>query len=352
MKLTEYIYNPKHYCDEDSICHIKKPTAPLQKIVLPRTTSLSIHKSIENSIFSICRARQENYVANLTNVSVVSHNNSGSVSIFKNKIKIKDFSTSYHFENKDLNQKEIKKKSVLLSMDSGSNYFHWMCHIIPRVKLLNDYGLRWSDVGLILTPEIRGNFVNETLLLMKVPQDIIFQQKAGFKYSFSDVIIPSQPNKHIHFSKWSLDFLKSLFINVDLPQCQKIYITREPSFGRNVLNDSEVWNELRAKGYKKYSLRGMSVKDQALLFNSASHIVCPHGADLTNLVFCQPNTRVIELFNSSYFTPLYWSLCNQLNHSHSYLIGEGMILEGKKSKKQSIKVSSSDLKSLSFLCNM
>jgi capsular polysaccharide biosynthesis protein len=96
----------------------------------------------------------------------------------------------------------------------------------------------------------------------------------------------------------------------------------------------------------------MSVKNQALLFNSASHVVCPHGADLTNLVFCQSGTRVVELFNPSYFTPLYWSLCNQLSHSYSYLIGDGMILNNEKSKKQSIKVSSIDLKNLLFLCNM
>jgi capsular polysaccharide biosynthesis protein len=352
MKLTEYIYSPEHYSKGDSICHIEKPERLLKKIILPKTTSLHIHKSIEDSILSIYKSKQQNYIANLSNVSVVSHNSSGSISVFKNKIKIKDLSTSYNFKNTDLNQKKIKEKSVLLSMDSGSNYFHWMCQIIPRIKLLYDYGLKWSDIGLILTPEVRGSFVDETLSLMNVPQDIVFEQRSGFEYIFDNIIIPSCPNKHIHFSKWSLDFVKSLFISNDNPQFRKIYVTRDSSFGRNVLNEPEVWEFLQSQGYERHSLANMSVKDQAALFNSASHVICPHGADLTNLIFCQPDTNVIELFNPSYFSPLYWSLCNQLDYSHAYLIGEGMLLNNDKAKKQSVKVSLSKLKKLLFLCNI
>ena len=73
-------------------------------------------------------------------------------------------------------------------MDSGSNYFHWMCQIIPRIKLLYEYGLKWPDIGLILTPEVRGSFVGETLSLMNVPQDILFEQRSGFEYIFDNII--------------------------------------------------------------------------------------------------------------------------------------------------------------------
>ncbi|MDT9338046.1 glycosyltransferase 61 family protein, partial [Trichodesmium erythraeum 21-75] len=38
----------------------------------------------------------------------------------------------------------------------------------------------------------------------------------------------------------------------------------------------------------------------------------PHGAGLTNIVFCNPGTKVVELF-SSHVKPYYWSLCNCCN---------------------------------------
>ena len=57
----------------------------------------------------------------------------------------------------------------------------------------------------------------------------------------------------------------------------------------------------------------LSVQEQAELFASASAVVGPHGAGLTNIVFCKPQTKVIELFAPSYRHSAYWMLANQSN---------------------------------------
>jgi capsular polysaccharide biosynthesis protein len=36
--------------------------------------------------------------------------------------------------------------------------------------------------------------------------------------------------------------------------------------------------------------------DQVRLFYNCKQIIAPHGAGLTNLIFCKKNTRVLEIF--------------------------------------------------------
>jgi capsular polysaccharide biosynthesis protein len=43
-----------------------------------------------------------------------------------------------------------------------------------------------------------------------------------------------------------------------------------------------------------------SVSEQIQLFREASLVVAPHGSALTNLAWCAPGTKVIELLSRSY----------------------------------------------------
>ena len=38
------------------------------------------------------------------------------------------------------------------------------------------------------------------------------------------------------------------------------------------------------------------MKNQITLFNNAKIIIAQHGAGLFNLIYCKPNTKIIEIF--------------------------------------------------------
>src|ERR1017187_7050040 len=46
-------------------------------------------------------------------------------------------------------------------------------------------------------------------------------------------------------------------------------------------------------------LEGMSSVDQILLLQSAESIIGAHGAGLSNLLFCEPGTKVIEFMRTT-----------------------------------------------------
>jgi hypothetical protein len=73
----------------------------------------------------------------------------------------------------------------------------------------------------------------------------------------------------------------------------RIFITRRGP--RSIINESEVLRALRPLGFESHCLEGMRLADQISLFSRAECVIGPHGAGLTNLVFCRPGTKVAEI---------------------------------------------------------
>ena len=62
---------------------------------------------------------------------------------------------------------------------------------------------------------------------------------------------------------------------------------------------------------------------QVALFSSAEFIVAPHGAGLTNLIWCNSSAKVLEIFSPNYVNVCFWAIANQIEMEYFYLIGDG-----------------------------
>ena len=62
--------------------------------------------------------------------------------------------------------------------------------------------------------------------------------------------------------------------------------------------------------------------DQINIFSEAKIVIGLHGAGLSNLLFCQPKTKVIEI-KLSHIGNMYKNLGNQLNLNYINFIGKG-----------------------------
>lgn len=120
-------------------------------------------------------------------------------------------------------------------------------------------------------------------------------------------------NKHLnvtHLSGQFLNFLRSKMLKSIISN-KKIVINRQkdasfPYVSTRLFSDRFI-QQLKNIGYEYHELENYSLQAQVDLFNSASHIVCAHGAALTNLVYCQNNTKIIEInpgFNPTCYTHL------------------------------------------------
>jgi capsular polysaccharide biosynthesis protein len=101
----------------------------------------------------------------------------------------------------------------------------------------------------------------------------------------------------------------------------RIYITRQNATNRRIINEREVRDLLSQFGFQCVALESLSVMEQAALLAKAEVIVAPHGGGLTNTVFCQPGTKVIEIFSPQYVYVCYWLISNLVELDYYYLTG-------------------------------
>lgn len=269
----------------------------------------------------------------------VSENRTIAVIAPDNKL-VWDVSTQYHlpnathpvFHKTDLPQANYMAETVaVLTYVFDSNYYHWYAEVLARIHLLEQSGIP-IDKYLIHGANSFA-FQAETLALLGIPEHKVIRSQRGMHLKAKRLVIPSlEMYSFLPFipnfpAKWAVDYFRSKLLSqvqqVPIPGYERIYISRSDAKYRFVTNEEHITAVLKAKGFQVVVLGQMPVADQIRMFASAEFIVAPHGAALTNLMFCRPGTRLLELFSPNYVNPLYWYMSSLVGMDYYYLIGQG-----------------------------
>lgn len=222
----------------------------------------------------------------------------------------------------------VKGTVAALSVSYGDVYYHWMLDLLPRIELLRRNNIDLNQIDKFVVNATTTKFQKETLALLGIPETklISSQNDLPLHIQADRLIVPSLPRERGgSMPKWACDFLKSEFLdrpNANKLQHERIYISRGDAQHRRVINEANLISLLTDFGFKPVTLEAMSIVEQALLFSQAKVIVSPHGAGLTNIVFCNPNTKIVEFFSPNYLHPGYWRLSNQVGLEYYCLLGE------------------------------
>jgi capsular polysaccharide biosynthesis protein len=109
---------------------------------------------------------------------------------------------------------------------------------------------------------------------------------------------------------------------------RKVYISRAKALRRKVANEQEVIALLKQFGYEIHCMEDLTFTDQVKLMMQSSHLVSIHGAGLTNMLFMQEGSQILELYLDPYrynkipFSKSYFRLAGILNHNYYYLFSD------------------------------
>jgi len=198
-------------------------------------------------------------------------------------------------------------------------YYHWMFEVLPRIHLMRGSGL---DIQKYLVNPLAFPFQRQTLAAIGITEDTIIELDTPFCVRAHDLVLSS--DVPLVTPAWVCNFLRSEFLQSPVPTgTKRIYISRREAIVRHVNNEDQVREVLASFGFEGVVSEELSVTEQAELFASAGAVVAPHGGGLTNIVFCPPQTKVVEFFAPRYRHAAYWMLANQCNLDYYYLIGRG-----------------------------
>ena len=171
----------------------------------------------------------------------------------------------------------------------------------------------------IIIPKVDLPFVHKTLDILGIEQEKILWADNRTHVQADELILPSFVSKSCYTPKWVADWLKSKFMttvhNKSTDFSKKIFISRKNAACRRILNEDEIFEHLKAPGFERYFLEELDVEDQIKLFMNADVIISPHGAGLTNTVFCKQGTKIVEIFQQR-ADDAYWFLSQVLGFEH------------------------------------
>jgi len=215
----------------------------------------------------------------------------------------------------------IPGTAAVLTSSVSYNYYHWMFDVIVRFGLLRLTGI--EPDCYILNRRI-SPFQRETLQGLGIPPEKIVECRHDTHLEAERLVVPSMTGYAMQPSKWACETLRRYFLTgpgiEPAGGYERIYISRRHASNRRVANEDEVAELLKAYGFRCVTLESFPVSRQAGIFAAAQVIVAPHGAGLTNLVFCGPGTKVIELFSPDHPNDCYWNICRQMNLDYRYCI--------------------------------
>ena len=211
----------------------------------------------------------------------------------------------------------------LTSCGTSNNYYHFLFDVLPRFGIFEE-SLPGHPIDAVLAPHAT-RYQQELLALAGIEQQRI-QPRKDRALRADHLLVPSTPNKHLAAPLWITQWLRTRLPpspRESLPR--RLYLTRgDTPNTRRYVQEAELWPSLERRGFVRLDAGSLSVQDQIDMFSSAEVVVAPHGAALTNLVFCRQGVRVLEMFANDYVHLGLWSITQSLPQAnYRYVVADG-----------------------------
>jgi Glycosyltransferase 61 len=226
-------------------------------------------------------------------------------------------------------EQRIRGRAVVLTTPGArSNYFHWCLELLPKVHLLCSSGLFQPKKDLFLVNHDQAGYQNQTLELLGLHSANVIRTYPGIKITADELIVPSHSLRHEAVPSWAIQFLRGRFLDPGSSPNDKtkLVLDRGAAQRRPILNQNEVHNYFKDRGYSIVDAARLSFKEQVNLFRGVRTIVSRHGAGLANLCFVEAGAGLLEIF-SPFYTPDYFRVLSK-HLGVAYSCVSGVALDG------------------------
>jgi capsular polysaccharide biosynthesis protein len=220
---------------------------------------------------------------------------------------------------------QIPDTVAALATPGAEGYYHWLTDALPRLEILRK--VFKSEIAAIDKYIVNTgiSIIAESLELLDIPREKLIFIDPTKHFQVKNLVVPSLPGFTGTPPPWIYTFLRESFLKhkANIPPISRLYVSRSKARYRKVTNEEDVLACLVGIGFIPVWLEEHDFATQIALFANAEFIVAPHGAGLTNLVWCQPGAKVLEIFSPNYVNICYWTMANHVGVEYHYLIGDG-----------------------------
>jgi capsular polysaccharide biosynthesis protein len=207
--------------------------------------------------------------------------------------------------------------SVVTQLCEG--YYHWLMDALPHLVMLPELP---ADTRIIVPPRLAA-FQLETLQWLNLEGRC---RPTPEKHLLVEHYYFCRPTSMTGcYNPYAVEFLRRSFLHhadESFVSPRRFYLRRVGKI-RPIINEAELLEFFQTRGWAIVDTEQMSLSQQIRLFSQAEMICAPHGAGLTNLLWCQPGCKVLELCTSSYLNGVFEGLAQCVGANYRYLIFKG-----------------------------
>lgn len=103
---------------------------------------------------------------------------------------------------------------------------------------------------------------------------------------------------------------------------RKIYISRGKARMRRLVNEDDIWPVFERAGFERVFMEEMDFPAQVRLMSQTAMLAAPHGAGLTNMMFCPPGAQVVEIAWLGFPNPNFYALASAMGLGYALVPAE------------------------------
>jgi len=192
---------------------------------------------------------------------------------------------------------------------SGNNYFHFFFDIIPKIYLIKKKVKNNINFYYVSSPQ---KWQIQIFKILGITESKLINSSINKHISADQIICLDHPWYYKGFiqhqvsklPKWIVLMNRKIFLNrASKFNCpKKIFLDRSSSRFNHcqIFNQLEMNKWVKKKNLNIFKPEKLPFKKQIHLFKNASVILGAHGAAFTNIIFCKPGTKIIEIIPSNH----------------------------------------------------
>ncbi|MDT0575173.1 glycosyltransferase family 61 protein [Croceicoccus sp. F390] len=195
------------------------------------------------------------------------------------------------------------------------NHSHWLTAHLPKLCMLQERG----ELGEVLLPTHLTSTMDASLRMMDLDPAAFSRFEPGeclhveaFTFLGTDRFRPEL-----------LQPVRSAIAPRDAPAPQRrIYISRGKAGIRRLANEEEIWPLFRDAGFERVYMEEHDFASQVELMAQTSVLAAPHGAGMTNMMFCPPGAHILEIAWLGFPNPNFYAVACAMGHHYGLVPAE------------------------------
>ncbi|GAB1234032.1 hypothetical protein UT5_04260 [Ferrigenium sp. UT5] len=227
-------------------------------------------------------------------------------------------------------------RGIHLCKDHSGNYFHWLFECLPRAIVTMQYA-EYAGFPLLVDAHLPEQNL-QALEQIAAGREIMHighrdLHRVGalvfpgvFSYMHDNYGNEVEPGDLLIAPEAVILLRKTYLQNLGRVGFKKLFVARDSAKYRRLRNEKQLQEAMVAHGFEIVRPENLSFAQQVELFSSASVIIGPTGAGLSNMVFSPEGCKVIVLAGATLGanTFIFGQLGQWLKHDLIYLTGPAM----------------------------